>query len=154
FERCSNASGTGSMTGFYTVLVEGDNLDEPVADETKSLLDGHIVLSSKILYLPRVDLLASESRVRHNLHIEAAPRAAAETVLAFLKQYRKDELNLDLGLFEGGDKARIRKRKEEKEAVDVFMTQRFGAPRQSPRQTFSELCALADKLPGPSGRPS
>jgi len=64
-ERCAN-SAKGTMTGFYTVLVEGDDLDEPVADNAEGFLDGHIILSRKMAeanHYPAIDVLKSISRI-------------------------------------------------------------------------------------------
>ena len=72
-------SDKGSITALYTVLVEGDDMTEPVADETRSILDGHIILSRKLAaenHYPAIDILASASRVMNNIvskeHIEVA----------------------------------------------------------------------------------
>jgi flagellum-specific ATP synthase len=65
-ERCAARKGSGSITAFYTVLVEGDDLSDPVADSARSLLDAHIVLSRDLAgrgHFPAVDVLASASRV-------------------------------------------------------------------------------------------
>jgi flagellum-specific ATP synthase len=65
-ERVAPYANGGSITGFYTVLVEGDDLSDPVADSARSLLDGHIVLSRDLAargHFPAIDLLASASRV-------------------------------------------------------------------------------------------
>ena len=64
-ERCAN-SASGTLTGFYTVLVEGDDLDEPVADNAEGFLDGHIILSRKMAesnHYPAIDVLKSISRI-------------------------------------------------------------------------------------------
>lgn len=65
-ERCAPRKDGGSITGFYTVLVEGDDLSDPVADSARSLLDAHIVLSRELAgrgHFPAIDILASASRV-------------------------------------------------------------------------------------------
>jgi flagellum-specific ATP synthase len=65
-ERAGTGVGGGSITGLYTVLVEGDDMDDPVADSARSILDGHIVLSRKIAqknHFPAIDVLQSASRV-------------------------------------------------------------------------------------------
>ena len=80
-ERAGNSSSTGSMTAFYTVLVDGDDMTEPVADSVRSLLDGHVVLSRRIAEggrYPAVDISASLSRLATDLvdqhHTDIATR--------------------------------------------------------------------------------
>ena len=79
-ERAGNDHGPGSITAIYTVLVEGDDLQDPVADAVRGILDGHIVLSRKLAdrgIFPAVDLLKSVSRVIHDITTDAHARAAA-----------------------------------------------------------------------------
>ncbi|MEO8698380.1 MAG: FliI/YscN family ATPase [Kofleriaceae bacterium] len=86
-ERCAPRAGGGSITAFYTVLVEGDDLSDPVADSARSLLDAHIVLSRELAgrgHFPAVDVLASASRV--------ARRVATATMLALATKSR-DQLS-------------------------------------------------------------
>jgi len=83
-ERVAPRAGGGSITGFYTVLVEGDDLADPVADSARSLLDAHIVLSRDLAaraHFPAIDVLASASRV--------ARRVAAPTQLEVAARVRE-----------------------------------------------------------------
>jgi flagellum-specific ATP synthase len=80
-ERCSPREGGGSITGFYTVLVEGDDLSDPVADAARSLLDAHIVLGRELAgrgHFPAVEVLASASRVARRVAKPALTRLAGK----------------------------------------------------------------------------
>ncbi|MGI9486069.1 MAG: type III secretion system ATPase SctN [Geminicoccaceae bacterium] len=100
----SGSADRGSITAFYTVLVEGDDMTEPIADEVKSLVDGHIVLSSKLAvaaHYPAIDILASASRVMGAVtgssHIEAAGK-----IRALLAKFADIELLLKVGEYQEG----------------------------------------------------
>lgn len=100
-------SDKGSITAFYTVLVEGDDMTEPVADETRSILDGHIILSRKLAaanHYPAIDVLASASRVMNNIvnedHIKATGR-----VRELMAKFEEIELLVKVGEYkQGSDK--------------------------------------------------
>lgn len=95
---------TGSITALYTVLVEGDDLTEPVADEMKSLLDGHIVLSGKLAHAshyPAIDVLKSISRVMSNV-VTAEHRNAAGHLRTLLSKYQEIELLVRIGEYQKG----------------------------------------------------
>lgn len=80
-ERCSPRADGGSITAFYTVLVEGDDLSDPVADSARSLLDAHIVLNRDLAgrgHFPAVDVLASASRVARRVALPAVTRLATK----------------------------------------------------------------------------
>ncbi len=104
-ERSGNFE-TGSITGIYTVLVEGDDTNEPVADTVRGILDGHIVLSRKIAarnHYPAIDVLASVSRLMNNI-VPGEHRAAANELRNMLSTYRDSEDLISIGAYkQGGD---------------------------------------------------
>ena len=94
----------GSITAFYTVLVAGDDMNEPVADEVKSILDGHIVLSNALAqqyHYPAVDVLASISRL---VTAVATPDQLKDIGKAreVLANYRKNEMLIRIGEYKRG----------------------------------------------------
>lgn len=100
-------SNKGSITAFYTVLVEGDDMTEPVADETRSILDGHIVLSRQLAHTnhyPAVDVLASISRVMNNI-VSAEHVRLATRIRQLLAKYSEVELLIKVGEYKAGSDA-------------------------------------------------
>lgn len=102
-ERSGN-SDKGSITAFYTVLVAGDDMNEPVADEVRSILDGHLILSSELArqyHYPAIDVLSSASRVMPSIvpkeHLMLVSKA--REVLA---NYKKNELLIKIGEYKRG----------------------------------------------------
>jgi type III secretion protein N (ATPase) len=99
-------SDRGSITALYTVLVEGDDMTEPVADEVRSILDGHIILSRKLAaanHYPAIDVLASVSRVMGAV-TDREHRAAASRFRELLAKYQEVEMLIRLGEYQqGGD---------------------------------------------------
>ncbi|HTE45449.1 MAG TPA: FliI/YscN family ATPase, partial [Gemmatimonadaceae bacterium] len=97
----------GSITGIYTVLVDGDDFNEPIADASRSILDGHIVLTRKLAaagHYPSIDILESKSRVRDHV-ITPEQRAAANAVARLESSYRdKEDLILVGAYHEGSDR--------------------------------------------------
>jgi type III secretion protein N (ATPase) len=102
-ERAGNSS-KGSITALYTVLVEGDDMTEPIADETRSILDGHIILSRKLAQMnhyPAIDILASVSRCQSAI-IPKDHKAAAAKLRSLLAKYAEVELLLKIGEYKKG----------------------------------------------------
>ncbi|MFO1413506.1 MAG: flagellar protein export ATPase FliI [Burkholderiales bacterium] len=95
-ERTGNgAEGGGSITAFYTVLVEGDDQNDPIADAARAILDGHIVLSRSLAeygHYPAIDIEASISRAMHSL----VPAAQVERVRRFKNQFARYQRSRDL----------------------------------------------------------
>lgn len=101
----------GSITGMYTVLVEGDDLDEPVSDAMRAILDGHIILSRGLAnrgHYPAVDALASISRVMPDV-TDPAHRRAAKRLLSLLAEYRSAEDLITIGAYTKGSNAEVDK---------------------------------------------
>ncbi len=94
----------GSITALYTVLVEGDDMTEPIADETRSILDGHIILSRKLAaanHYPAIDILASVSRVM-NMVTTPDHRTVAGRLRELLAKYQEVELLVKIGEYKRG----------------------------------------------------
>lgn len=102
-ERSGN-SDKGSITAFYTILVAGDDMNEPVADETRSILDGHIILSSELArqyHYPAIDVLASASRVLTHIINEEHLQLIGK-IREVLANYKKNELLIRIGEYKPG----------------------------------------------------
>lgn len=97
-------SAKGSITALYTVLVEGDDMTEPIADETRSILDGHIILSRKLAagnHYPAIDVLESVSRVMDNI-VPENHKMAAKKMRELMSSYRDVELLVRIGEYKKG----------------------------------------------------
>jgi flagellum-specific ATP synthase len=136
-ERAGNDAGTGSITGLYTVLVEGDDMNEPIADTARSILDGHIVLSRALAmknHYPAIDILASLSRVMHDM-TTPEHQAAAGRLREILAVYAEAEDLLNIGAYVRGSNPRIDEAIRRIEAVNAYLC-----------QGMSESVCLADSL--------
>ena len=101
----------GSITGLYTVLVEGDDMNEPVADAVRSILDGHIVISRDLAaenHFPAIDVLQSQSRIFNEI-TDAEHRAAAGRTRNLMATYMKARDLLDVGAYVAGSNPEIDK---------------------------------------------
>ena len=108
FERAGNFK-HGSITGFFTVLVEGDDFNEPICDASRAILDGHVILSRELAsmgHYPAIDVLHSVSRLAGRI---ASPehREAARKVREFLAAYQQSEDLINLGAYVSGSNPRI-----------------------------------------------
>jgi flagellum-specific ATP synthase len=108
FERAGKFR-RGSITGFFTVLVEGDDFNEPICDAARSILDGHIVLSRELGaagHYPAIDILQSVSRLASRI---SAPgqKSAAQKLRAALADYRRSEDLINLGAYAAGSNPQL-----------------------------------------------
>jgi flagellum-specific ATP synthase len=108
-ERCGSVEGKGSITGLYTVLVEGDDFNEPISDAARSILDGHISLSRDLAnknHYPAIDPLQSISRVMVDI-VNKEHRERAGKILNILATYKKAEDLINIGAYVKGSNQEI-----------------------------------------------
>ncbi len=121
----SGTSEKGTITGLYTVLVDGDDMNEPVTDTVRGILDGHIVLSRDLAnrnHYPAIDVLSSVSRVMPNIINEEHQRNANE-IKSILSVYRSAEDLINIGAYVGGSNRNIDRAIEKIEAINNFLNQ-------------------------------
>ena len=141
-ERAGN-SDKGSITALYTVLVEGDDMTEPIADETRSILDGHIILSRKLAaanHYPAIDVLASVSRVMNTI-VSKEHKAAAQKLRQILAKYSEIELLVQLGEYKKGNDAEADFALSHIDAVNKFLKQGLDE-KSSFEDTVSQLLKI------------
>lgn len=154
-ERAAPRAGGGSITGFYTVLVEGDDLSDPIADSARSLLDGHIVLSrsaaSRGLF-PAVDVLQSASRVAHKV-TDAAQQGLAQRARALLAKQREAEELKSLGAYVPGASPELDRAVERGAKLEAWSRQST-SERASFDVSLKSLAQIVDAgTPAPKGEP-
>src|SRR5690606_26771626 len=144
-ERAGNHGSQGSITGLYTVLVEGDDLEDPVADSARSLLDGHIVLSRRLAnrgQYPAVDILSSVSRVMDQV-ITPEHATCARELKKQLAKYLENEDAIQYGAYSRGTDPEIDQAIEYAPRIYEFLAQgrddrcSFGQARQILLDLFS-----------------
>ncbi len=136
-ERAGLDNGEGSITGLYTVLVEGDDLNEPVSDAVRGILDGHIVLDRALAarnHYPAIEILQSVSRVMPDITTEAE-RKCATIGRDVLATYRKAEDLISIGAYQPGTDPQI-----------DFASARINELNRFVRQTPEERVARRDSL--------
>ncbi len=124
-ERAGSFKGKGSITGLYTVLVEGDDMNEPVADAVRSILDGHIVLSRDLAarnHYPSIDVLRSSSRVMRDIvspeHLQLAGR-----IREIMATHKEAEDLINIGAYVEGSNGKIDYAISRIEAITDFLQQ-------------------------------
>ncbi len=128
-ERAGNGA-RGGITGIYTVLVDGDDFNEPVADAARSILDGHVVLTRKLAaagHFPAIDVLDSKSRVRDHV-IDPTHREAANALLRLEAAYREKEDLILVGAYQKGSDRMV-------DAAVQLRDGALGFLRQPPEET-------------------
>jgi flagellum-specific ATP synthase len=124
-ERAGGVRGGGSITAIYTVLVDGDDHNEPIADAVRAILDGHIVLSRDLAtrhHYPPIDVLQSVSRTMPDV-VDATHRRQAGQVREWLGAIRDSEDLVNVGAYVEGSNPRIDQARARREAIERFLCQ-------------------------------
>ena len=135
FLERAGAAERGSITGLYTVLVEGDDMNEPIADAARSVLDGHIVLSRRLAtagHFPSIEVLESISRVEPAI-TDMQQRNLARELRRLMAAYRDAKDLIEIGAYVPGANPLVDRAVELREFTDAFL-----------RQDVSETVALPD----------
>ena len=139
----AGTSAHGSVTGIYTVLVDGDDHNEPIADAARSILDGHVVLDRKLAvagHFPSIDALASISRVATRV-TDAGQRADATTLRKIMAARRSVQDLVDVGAYVAGANPLVDAALTHQGAIDAFLQQ--GVDETAPaEQSWAALHAL------------
>lgn len=151
-ERAGNGA-IGGITGIYTVLVDGDDFNEPVADAARSILDGHIVLTRKLAaqnHYPSIDVLESKSRVKDQI-VNSAQRMAGNALLRLEAAYREKEDLIMVGAYQRGSDPYVDAAIIYRERVLQFLQQR---PDEVMRyaDTYTALLQIAEAIEHSVGR--
>jgi flagellum-specific ATP synthase len=134
----------GSITAFYTVLVEGDDMNDPIADHVRSILDGHIVLDRELAsrgHYPCIDVLHSVSRLMSHL-VNSDQKNAAYEIRDLMATYKKSEDLINIGAYKRGSNERIDTAIDKADAINAFLKQRAEEPSQL-SVTQAQLVQLA-----------
>ena len=124
-ERVGTCDGTGAISGVYTILVEGDDLSDPIADSARAILDGHIVLSRDLVarhHFPAIDILQSTSRVMKDI-TTPRHRAAARAVIESLSTYQRAEDVITLGAYKSGTNAKVDRAIKSIDGINAYLQQ-------------------------------
>jgi flagellum-specific ATP synthase len=130
-ERVGTSEGVGSITGIYTVLVEGDDLADPVGDSARAILDGHIVLSRELAmenHYPAIDVLQSISRVMPDI-VDAKHKEYASKFIEIMATYKKFEDMVNLGAYKSGSNPKVDHAIKMIDALKIYLTQGMNEQR-------------------------
>ena len=149
-ERAGRSS-TGTITGVYTVLVDGDDFNEPIADAVRSILDGHIVLTRDLAdqgHFPAIDVLRSISRLRSDI-CKREDLMAGRAVLRSMSTYRKVEDMVNIGAYARGSNPEIDEAIARMPRINAFLCQEV-SDKQDVESSMGLLRAITED---PSAQP-
>jgi len=136
----------GSITGFFTVLVEGDDMNDPIGDTARGILDGHIILTRDLAaqgHYPAVDILQSVSRVMSSVASKDHQTLARE-LRKLLAAYKRAEDMINIGAYKAGSNPEIDKAITKRAAIEAFLVQEVSDNAKF-EDTFAKLKAIFAK---------
>lgn len=142
-ERAGKEEGNGSITAFFTVLVEGDDMSDPIADQSRSILDGHIVLSRELTdfgIYPPIHILNSASRVMNDI-ITPEHLAAVRRFRRLYTLLKENEMLIRIGAYVRGTDRELDEAISKKEKMEGFLSQE-AMSASSYQETIEQLVAL------------
>lgn len=142
-ERAGKEEGNGSITAFFTVLVEGDDLSDPIADQSRSILDGHIVLSRELTdfgIYPPIHILNSASRVMNDI-ITPEHLGAVRRFRRLYTLLKENEMLIRIGAYVRGTDRELDEAIGKKEKMEVFLSQEAMSMTQY-QETIDQLIEL------------
>ncbi len=144
-ERAGTCAGPGTITAIYTVLVEGDDMNDPIADAVRGILDGHIVLSRKMAdrgVFPAIDVLRSISRLTHEIASAEHVRSAS-VVRDLIAAHRDAEDLIQIGAYTHGTDARVDTAVRASPRIEALLRQGLqeGIPRE---EALAALASIAE----------
>ena len=142
----SGTSDRGSITALYTVLVDGDDMNEPIADAARSILDGHVVLTRELAHAnhyPAIDVLQSVSRLQSEVSRDEVKSAAGE-LRSLLAAYKDKRDLISIGAYERGSDPIADRAIDLNERIEAFLRQRVDEPTPAEQadQMLTELVGL------------
>lgn len=153
FERAGNTSSGGSITGLYTVLVEGDDINDPIGDAVRSIVDGHIMLSRKMAaknHYPAIDVPNSASRVMGDV-TTPEHRALTGRIRTILANYAEAEDLINIGAYVRGSNASIDEAIKFIDPVKNFLKQSYDEAI-SMQDTVAQMQSIFQGAPQPAGQ--
>lgn len=142
-ERAGSFEGEGSITGFYTTLVEGDDMNDPIGDSVRSIVDGHIVLSRSLAqkgHFPAIDIMQSSSRVMRAVTSSEHARLA-QKLRETLAVYKEAEDLINIGAYKPGSNPKIDKAVKVIDGVNDFLKQKVEDPT-----TFTQTVRMMQQI--------
>lgn len=141
----SGTSDKGSITGFYTVLVDGDDMDEPISDTVRGILDGHIILSRRLAqkyHYPAIDVLASISRLANRVSGTVTKKAAGY-IRRLMAVYQEAEDMINVGAYQKGSNPAIDEAISHHVKIEEFLNQEVADPAPI-EKTLESMARVAD----------